>query len=94
MWKTPTQALTKYQISAQAWTKSLERKMLPTAGDRQDFYTKCLFSDLLQRFVHAYFGHFLALFDTLSTLALDPHQINKNQGTDQVQTQGRSVKCR
>ena len=54
----------------QAWTKSLERKMLPTAGDRQDFYAKCLFSDPARRFVHAYFGHFLALFETFSTFAL------------------------
>jgi hypothetical protein len=44
--------------------------MLPTAGDRQDFYAKRLFSDLARRFVHAYFGHFLALFETFSMFAL------------------------
>jgi hypothetical protein len=45
--------------------------MLPTAGDRQDFYTICLFFDLARQFVHAYFGHFLALFETFSTFALE-----------------------
>jgi hypothetical protein len=33
-----------------------------------DFYTKCLFADLAQRFVYASSEHFSALFDTLSTL--------------------------
>jgi hypothetical protein len=59
-----------WKTQTQAGTKSLKRKMLPTARDRQDFYAKCLFSDPARRFVHTYFGHFLALFETFSTFAL------------------------
>ena len=69
-WKPPTQAWTKYQISAQAWKKTLERKMLPKGRVGQDICSKYIFYTIMLRLSHAYSEHDYAPRCTFSSLAL------------------------
>ena len=87
-WKPPTQAWTKYQISAQAWKKTLERKMLPKGRVRQVICSKAIFYTIMLRLFHACSEQDYAPRCTFSTLALkqfvfprlrwNPHHVSES----------------
>ena len=69
-WKSPTQAWTKYHISAQARKKTLERNNLPKGRVRQGIFSTCILYTIMLRFFHAYAEQDYAPRCTFSTLAL------------------------